>query len=83
MEQGRWQAGRSVAIVAAGLMVGVTALAQPSADRWWIGYGNGANNSRYFDSRQIDKSNVTRLQVAWTYPFGDTGSSPIVVRGVA
>ena len=25
--------------------------------------------------------NVTRLQVAWTYPFGDTGSSPIVVRG--
>jgi hypothetical protein len=44
MEQGRWQAGRSVAIVAAGLMVGVTALAQPSADRWWIGYGNGADN---------------------------------------
>ena len=23
-----------------------------------------------------------QLQVAWTYPFGDTGSSPIVVRGV-
>ena len=46
------------------------------------GYGNGPDNSRYFASRQIDKSNVTRLQVAWTYPFGDTGSSPIVVRGV-
>jgi outer membrane protein assembly factor BamB len=22
------------------------------------------------------------LQVTWTYPFGDTGSGPIVVRGV-
>ena len=49
---------------------------------WWTGYGNGPDNSRYFPSRQINKSNVTQLQVAWTYPFGDTGSSPIVVRGV-
>ena len=54
-----------------------------SADIWWTGYGNGPDNSRYMPSRQIDKSNVTELQVAWTYPFGDTGSSPIVVRGVA
>ncbi len=63
--------------------VGVTGLAQAPADRWWTGYGNGPDNSRYFDARQIDKANVGRLQVAWTYPFGDTGSSPIVVRGVA
>src|SRR5207237_5447726 len=26
--------------------------------------------------------NVERLQVAWTYPFGDAGSSPIVVDGI-
>ncbi|HWJ57410.1 MAG TPA: PQQ-binding-like beta-propeller repeat protein, partial [Vicinamibacterales bacterium] len=57
--------------------------AQPSGDRWWTGYGNGPDNSRYFEARQIDKANVGQLQVAWTYPFGDTGSSPIVVRGVA
>ena len=56
--------------------------AQASGDRWWPGYGNGPDNSRYFASRQINKSNVNQLQVAWTYPFGDTGSSPIVVRGV-
>jgi len=57
-------------------------LAQSSNGKWWTGYGNGADNSRYFSSRQIDKSNVNRLQVAWTYPYGDTSFGPIVVRGV-
>jgi quinoprotein glucose dehydrogenase len=33
-------------------------------------------------SKQITRDNVGRLQAAWTYPFGDTGSGPIVVRGV-
>jgi quinoprotein glucose dehydrogenase len=64
------------------LVAAVTSRAQSSADKWWTGFGNGPDNSRYFASRQIDKSNVHRLQVAWTYPFGDTGGNPIVVRGV-
>ena len=50
--------------------------AQSSGDKWWPGYGGGADNSRYFASRQINKSNVSRLQVAWTYPYGDTGFAP-------
>ena len=45
-------------------------------------YGGGPDNSRYFASRQINKSNVTQLQVAWTYPYGDTSGNPLVVRGV-
>ena len=69
-----------------GLGVGMLAVAFPGAqapsDLWWTGYGNGADNSRYFASRQISKTNVNQLQVAWTYPFGDTGGNPIVVRGV-
>jgi quinoprotein glucose dehydrogenase len=69
-------------LAAAGVVAVVTTGAQSSADKWWPGYGGGADNSRYFASRQIGKSNVNRLQVAWTYPYGDTGSSPIVVRGV-
>src|SRR3954447_1869360 len=73
---------RCAVALAAGLAAGVTALAQAPSDRWWTGYGNGPDNSRYFESRQIDKSNVSQLQVAWTYPFGDTGSHPIAVRGV-
>ena len=52
------------------------------SDKWWPGYGNGPDNSRYFASRQIDRANVNRLEVAWTYPHGDTGSVPIAVRGV-
>src|SRR4030095_12986099 len=59
-----------------------TTTAQSVADRWWTGYGNGPDNSRYFPSKQITRSNVTRLQLAWTYPFGDAGSRPIVVRAV-
>lgn len=56
--------------------------ARSSNDMWWTGYGNGPDNSRYISAKQIDRSNVSRLQVAWTYPYGDTGSHPIVVRGV-
>ena len=60
----------------------VATRAQSRGDKWWMGYGNGADNSRYFTSRQINKSNVNTLQVAWTYPYGDTGGNPIVARGV-
>ncbi|HVG70814.1 MAG TPA: PQQ-binding-like beta-propeller repeat protein [Vicinamibacterales bacterium] len=79
---GRWQRIAAAAACAAGSVAVATTLAQSRADKWWPGYSGSADNSRYFASRQIDKSNVARLQVAWTYPFGDTGSAPIVVRGV-
>jgi quinoprotein glucose dehydrogenase len=71
----------SVALVAGFAAIAVSN-AQSRSDQWWPGYGNGPDNSRYFASRQINKSNVTQLQVAWTYPHGETGSAPIVVRGV-
>jgi quinoprotein glucose dehydrogenase len=69
------------AVLAACSALAITT-AQSPADRWWTGYGNGPDNSRYFPSTQITRNNVAGLQVAWTYPFGDAGSSPIVVRGV-
>jgi quinoprotein glucose dehydrogenase len=69
----------ALAACAAGV---VTTTARSSTDKWWTGYGSGPDNSRYFPSKQITRSNVSRLQAAWTYPFGDTGSGPIVVRGV-
>jgi quinoprotein glucose dehydrogenase len=73
--------------IVAGLVLAVGAAtlgssAQEPAVRWWSGYGNGADNSRFFASRQISKTNVADLKVAWTYPYGDTGSGPIVMRGV-
>ena len=84
MSQGVQRFRRYVAVIglAAGVAVVATSRAQSPTDKWWTGYGNGPDNSRYFASRQIDKSNVNRLQVAWTYPFGDTGGNPVVARGV-
>ena len=51
-------------------------------DKWWPDYAGGPASSRYFPSAQITRSNVGRLTVAWTYPFGETGFNPIVVRAV-
>ena len=83
MFKSRWRSH----ILAVGLLVAVIAvvatnLAQSSNGKWWPGYGNGPDNSRYFASRQINKSNVNQLQVAWNYPSGDTSFGPIVARGV-
>ena len=71
-----------VFVLAAGAAAVATSLGQAPNGKWWPGYGNGADNSRYFASRQINKSNVSRLQVAWTYPYGDTSFGTIVVHGI-
>ena len=73
---------RIVLLLAAGVAAVAAGLAQSPNGKWWPGYGNGGDNSRYFASQQINKSNVSRLQVAWTYPYGDTSFGPIVVRGI-
>jgi len=51
----------------------------------WKDYGGGPDSSHFVALDQIDKSNVSRLQVAWTYPTGDDGSyvfNPIIVQNV-
>jgi quinoprotein glucose dehydrogenase len=49
-------------------------------------YGGGPEGIRYSTLAQIDRSNVGRLQVAWTYDSaegpGNTQCQPIVVGGV-
>ena len=83
MSQTRWEWNRRAAFGLAAVAAAVAIIqAQPSTDKWWPGYGNGADNSRYFESKQINKSNVTQLQVAWTYPYSDSAGYPIVTRGV-
>ena len=46
----------------------------------WKYYGGDAGGSRYSGLDQINRKNVTRLKVAWTYDTGDvsdgTGTSP-------
>ena len=51
----------------------------------WTEYEGGADSSQYSSLKQINKSNVNQLQVAWTYPTGERGNyifGPIVVDGV-
>jgi quinoprotein glucose dehydrogenase len=53
--------------------------------RTWTQYGGGADSSQYSALDQINKSNVGRLEVAWTYPSGDMRTyrfNPIVVDRV-
>jgi glucose dehydrogenase len=51
----------------------------------WHAYLGGADSSQYSSLDQINKKNVAQLQVAWTYPVGDTRTyrfNPVVVDGV-
>jgi quinoprotein glucose dehydrogenase len=72
---------RKVAVLAAlAGAAGISAADQNPRD--WRDYGGDPANSRFITLKQINKSNVSRLQVAWTYPYGETGFNPIVARGV-
>jgi quinoprotein glucose dehydrogenase len=55
------------------------------ANRDWAVYGGNPENTHYSTLAQINRENVKRLQVAWTYDTGEPGgleSSPLVVDGV-
>jgi len=62
--------------------------APESGYRDWQIYGGGSENLRYSNLDQINRSNIDKLQIAWTYDTGDAfdGSemqcNPIVVDGV-
>jgi quinoprotein glucose dehydrogenase len=51
----------------------------------WSDYGGGPDSAQYSALKQIDRSNVNRLEVAWTYPTGDGRKyffSPLVADGL-
>ncbi|HEY1213972.1 MAG TPA: PQQ-binding-like beta-propeller repeat protein, partial [Bryobacteraceae bacterium] len=51
----------------------------------WRDYGGAADSSQYSGLVQITRANVNRLQVAWTYPTGDSkrySFNPVVVDGM-
>ena len=67
-------------------MTTLLGLSATGAERDWPAYGGGPQGTRYSPLQQIDRGNVGRLQVAWTYDTadgpGDSQSQPIMVRGV-
>src|SRR3954465_14261111 len=51
----------------------------------WRQYLGASDSSQYSSLDQINKSNVSKLEVAWTFPTGDMRTyrfNPIVVDGV-
>jgi quinoprotein glucose dehydrogenase len=49
----------------------------------WQSYAGGAHSSQYSALDQINKKNVAKLQVAWTYPLTNNSIfNPVVVDGV-
>jgi len=49
----------------------------------WTAYQGGAHSSQYSALDQINKSNVSQLEVAWTYPInGNVTFNPVIVDNV-
>ena len=73
-------------IVRLALILALAAVAERvisgQSPREWRDYAGGPDSSRFVAAKQITKSNVSRLQVAWAYPPGQTDFNPLVVRGV-
>jgi glucose dehydrogenase len=79
----------SFVAVALVLLVGVVSVVAQSARSGrsqakpyttWTAYGGGAHSAQFTALSQINKANVSQLQVAWTYPVtGNITFNPIVV----
>ena len=85
MVRQRASSRRIVGSVQAAVLVAlasVTGLSLSGQGREWRDYAGGADSSRFVAATQITKSNVSQLQVAWTYAPGQTDFNPLVVRGV-
>ena len=51
----------------------------------WRDYGGASDSAQYSALKQVDRSNVARLEVAWTYPAGDSMNhafNPLMADGV-
>jgi quinoprotein glucose dehydrogenase len=57
----------------------------PGENQDWAVWGGGPENSHYSRLAQINRANVKRLEVAWSFDTGEEGglqTSPIIVDGV-
>src|SRR5882762_3226148 len=62
---------------------GTTRKKSPSSD--WPVYGGHPSNDHYSGLTQINRTNVTKLKVAWSYDTGEAGgmeTSPLIVGRV-
>jgi quinoprotein glucose dehydrogenase len=68
--------------------VTLRAQSTPERNRDWSVYSGGADGTHYSPLAQINRTNVSQLQVAWTYdaadafPESEMECNPIIVNGV-
>ncbi len=79
----------AVLVISGGLVTGVGGQGRPfdSAQgrpyTTWTSYGGSADSSQYSALNQINRSNVSQLEVGWTFPVtGTVIFNPLVVDGV-
>ena len=74
------------ALVAALLVAAQAQQAERKPYTSWPDYGGSPDSMQYSALKQIDRTNVARLQQAWFFPVpdrrGNFGFNPIVVDGV-
>ena len=46
----------------------------------WQYYGGDAGGSRYSEAKQINRQNISKLQVAWTFRTGDVSDGNAGMR---
>ncbi|MEZ5284898.1 MAG: PQQ-binding-like beta-propeller repeat protein [Vicinamibacterales bacterium] len=76
--------GAVLTVLVLGLSVQAVRVQRPSVN--WADFGGTPDNARHVALSQIDKSNLDRLGVAWSYPTQDTTAyvfNPVVVDNVA
>ena len=61
---------RWLGLVACAVLFPALVLAQSTPDSGWANYGGDPGGTRYSPAKQIDRSNITQLQLAWTYRTG-------------
>ena len=56
-----------------------------SSHSTWSDYGGAPDSAQYSSLKQIDRSNVSKLEIAWKFPTGDGGKyffNPLVADGL-
>ena len=77
-----WHGFRAVLVAACGMGAFAIIAAAQQPYTTWRTFGGSADDLNYSALKQINRSNVSKLQVAWTYDTGDQvayGFAPIVV----
>src|ERR1700754_4200627 len=79
----------AVTLLVLAVMIGLSqSRAKTRPDREWQVYGGNSQGTRYSPLTQINRSNVGRLKVAWSYTVSDDAArsglqtQPIVVEGI-